>query len=257
MTDAARDPHPTTRADAPPRTPVVGMTTSLEASTTGGWDRRSMVLPAVYRDAVVDAGGAVVLLPPQPADRALAAQVVSGLDALVLTGGVDVDPALYGQARGPRTQVPRPDRDVWERRLFAAAQDAGTPVLAVCRGLQLLNVLHPGGTLHQHLPDVVGHERHSPAPATFGTTRVRVLSRTRLATILGDGEVDARCHHHQAVDAVGEGLVVSARADDGTVEAVEVPGDRFALGVQWHTEEDAHDRRLVAALVDAARSTAS
>ncbi len=234
--------------------PVVGLTTPLEPSTTGGWERPSMVLPSVYRDAVNDAGGVCVLLPPQNVSDEVARHVVAGIDALVLTGGVDVDPALYGAARGPRTEDPRPERDAWERQLFEAAQEAAIPVLAICRGLQLLDVVHPGGTLHQHLPDVVGHERHSPAPTAFGTTRVRVLAGTRLATILGEGEVDAQCHHHQAVDAVGEGLVVSARADDGTVEAVEAPGDRFVVGVQWHTEEDGHDRRLVTALVGAARA---
>ncbi len=236
--------------------PVVGLTTALEASITGGWDRRSVVLPAVYRDAVADAGGISVLLPPQRVDAAVVRRVVAGVDALVLTGGVDVDPALYGATRGPRTDDARPDRDAWERELCAAALDAAIPVLAICRGLQLLDVVL-GGTLHQHLPDVVGHERHSPAPTSFGATRVRVVPGTRLAWILGEGPVDAQCHHHQAIDAVGAGLVVSARADDGTVEAVELPGDPFVLGVQWHPEEDAHDRRLMEALVDAARSTGS
>ena len=243
--------------------PVVGLTTYLEPSVTGDWDRRSMVLPVVYRDAVVDAGGAAVLLPPQPGDQRLALQVLGGVDALVLTGGVDVDPARYGAQPDARTDRPRTDRDAWEATLLAAALTEGTPVLAVCRGIQLLNVAL-GGTLHQHLPDVVGHERHSPGPAVFGTTTVRVLADTRLASILGEGEVDVQCHHHQAVDRVGhhvlfapsDRLVVSARADDGTVEAVEQPGDPFVVGVQWHTEEDAHDRRLMTALVDAARTFA-
>lgn len=233
--------------------PVVGMTTYLEPSVTGDWDRPSMVLPAVYRDAVTDAGGAVVLLPPQHVDHLLAARVVSGLDALVVTGGVDVDPDRYGQEPHPTTDAPRTDRDVWELALLDQAWKTGVPVLAICRGHQLLNVFL-GGTLHQHLPDVVDHERHGPAPATYGTTSVRTLPGTRLAAILGDGEVDVQCHHHQAVDEVADGLVVSARAGDGTVEAVEMPGDRFVVGVQWHTEEDGHDRRLTAALVDAARA---
>lgn len=239
--------------------PVVGLTTYLEPSVTGDWDRPSMVLPVVYRDAVVEAGGVAVLLPPQPADHHLAHQVLDGVDALVLTGGVDVDPSLYGAQPDPRTDVPRTDRDAWETTLLKAALVDGLPVLAVCRGVQLLNVVL-GGTLHQHLPDVVGHTRHSPAPATFGTTSVRVAPGTRLASILGDGEIDVRCHHHQAVDRVGDlvpwglPMVVCARADDGTVEAVEQPGDDFVVGVQWHTEEDGHDRRLTAALVEAART---
>ena len=241
--------------------PVVGLTTYLEPSVTGDWDRRSMVLPVVYRDAVVEAGGVAVLLPPQSADRRLARQVLDGVDALVLTGGVDVDPARYGVEPDPRTDAPRTDRDAWETILLGAALSDGVPVLAVCRGVQLLNVAL-GGTLHQHLPDVVGHTRHSPAPATFGTTTVRVLPGTRLASILGEGEVDVQCHHHQAVARVapqgmfGQPVVVSARADDGTVEAVEQSGDQFVVGVQWHTEEDAHDRRLMTALVDAARAAA-
>lgn len=235
--------------------PVVGLTTYLEPSVTGDWDRPSMVLPVVYRDAVVDAGGVAVLLPPQPADDRLARQVLDGVDALVLTGGVDVDPTRYGADPDPRTDTPRTDRDGWEATLLGAALSDGVPVLAVCRGVQLLNVAL-GGTLHQHLPDVVGHTRHSPGPATFGTTTVRVLPGTRLASILGEGEVDVQCHHHQAVDEVADDLVVCARADDGTVEAVELPGDAFVVGVQWHTEEDAHDRRLTTALVDAARTFA-
>ena len=241
--------------------PVVGLTTYLEPSVTGDWDRPSMVLPVVYRDAVVDAGGVAVLLPPQPADRQLALQVLDGVDALVLTGGVDVDPARYGADPDPRTDTPRTDRDAWEVTLLGAALTEGVPVLAVCRGIQLLNVAL-GGTLHQHLPDVVGHDRHSPGPATFGTTTVRTLPGTRLASILGEGEVDVQCHHHQAVARVGhqgmfgQPVVVSARTDDGTVEAVEQSGDQFVVGVQWHTEEDAHDRRLMTALVDAARTYA-
>lgn len=233
---------------------VVGLTTYLEPSVTGGWERPSMVLPAVYRDAVADAGGVSVLLPPQQVGDEVVRHLLEGIDALMLTGGVDVDPALYGAERAERTDRPRTDRDTWELQLFEAATRAGLPVLAICRGLQLINVAQRGGTLHQHLPDVVGHERHSPTPTTFGTTSVRVLPGTRLASILGEGDVAVACHHHQAIDAVGEGLVVGAVADDGTVEAVELPGERFVVGVQWHAEEDAGDRRLVAALLDAARA---
>ncbi len=241
--------------------PLVGVTSYLEPTIAGAWDRRAALLPEVYLHAVTDAGGAAVVLPPQPVDDALARRVLAGLDALVLSGGADVDPARYGHEAHPRTDVPRADRDAWELALVRAALEVGTPLLAVCRGLQVLDVALRG-TLHQHLPEVVGHDRHAPSPGVFGTTVVHLVEGSLVARVLqppmgqGRAPITVHCHHHQALDALGEGLVVSARADDGTVEAVELPpSDRapFVVGVQWHTEEDRHDRRLFAALVDAAR----
>jgi gamma-glutamyl-gamma-aminobutyrate hydrolase PuuD len=166
----------------------------------------------------------------------------------VLSGGADVDPARYGEPADPRT-VSDPDRDGWELAVLDAALRRGLPVLAICRGMQLLNVAC-GGSLHQHLPDVVGAAEHLPSPETFGCTAVRIEPSSRLAAITGGRAV--RCHHHQAVRRLGDGLVAAAWARDGTIEAIEHTGHDFVLGVQWHPEEDAADARLFQALVRAA-----
>lgn len=131
----------------------------------------------------------------------------------------------------------------------------GIPVLGVCRGAQVLNTAL-GGTLHQHLPDVIGHTHHQKGDAVFGTSDVRTVSGTRLASLIGESS-DAQCYHHQAIDRLGEGLVVSARDTDGVIEAVEVPGEAFVLGVQWHPEERLDDLRLFRAVVEAARTYAT
>ncbi|MGH1563911.1 gamma-glutamyl-gamma-aminobutyrate hydrolase family protein [Mumia sp. DW29H23] len=227
---------------------MIGLTTYLEQSVTGVWDVQASFLPRIYLDGVTRAGGVVILLPPQPADGA--DRVLDGLDGLVLTGGKDVDPASYGQEPHPLTDDPRRDRDAWERALVDGALARELPVLGICRGAQVLNVAL-GGTLHQHVPDVVGHPRHQLGDAVFSTTTAHVVPGTRLAGIVGDA-VDGQCYHHQGLDRLGDGLVVSARADDGTVEAVEMPAAPFVVAVQWHPEETLDDLRLFAALVAAA-----
>jgi putative glutamine amidotransferase len=227
------------------------LTTYIEHARWGVWDTPAALLPASYVEVVAAAGGLPVLLPPVvPGDLAVAAAaVVAGVDGLVLTGGADVDPGRYGADAHPETDAPRADRDGWELALVRAALAADRPVLAVCRGAQVLNVAQ-GGTLHQHLPDVVGDNAHRPVPGSFGRVPVTVVGGSRLAAIVGEApEVD--CHHHQAIDRLGEGLVVSARAADGTIEGVELTGPRFAIGVQWHPEQ-AGDERLFVALVEAA-----
>lgn len=231
--------------------PLIGLTTYVERARWGAWDQRAALLPASYVEMVVAAGGLPVLLPPiVPGDVASAAAIaVAGVDGLVLTGGADVDPAGYGAAAHAETDEPRADRDGWELALLRAALAVDCPVLAVCRGAQVLNVAQ-GGTLHQHLPDVLGEDTHRPVPGTFGRVPVRVEAGSRLAAIVGETP-EVQCHHHQAIDRLGEGLVVTARAADGTIEGVELIGPRFALGVQWHPEE-AGDERLFAALVEAA-----
>ncbi|MDR2255790.1 MAG: gamma-glutamyl-gamma-aminobutyrate hydrolase family protein [Arthrobacter sp.] len=234
--------------------PIIGVTTYLERAQTGVWDVQASFLPKVYIDAVTDAGGIAVLLPPQPGSPEAAAAVVGRLDGLIVSGGADVDPALYGQAAHPRTGAPRVDRDAWETALLLAAAAADVPYLGICRGAQVLNVAR-GGTLHQHLPDLVGDERYQPGVAQFGTEPVSVDAGTALAALIGDG-VDARVYHHQAIDAVGEGLLVTARSADGVIEAIEDPDARFGVAVQWHPEEDATDRRLFAGLVAAAQAFA-
>lgn len=237
----------------PPR-PVVGLTTYLEQVRTGIWDVRAAYLPADYFQGVLLAGGVPVLLPPQPADAASVASVLDSLHALVITGGYDLDPASYGQQRHPTTDEPRADRDAWEIGLLRGALDRGLPVLGICRGAQVLNVAF-GGTLHQHLPDVLGHSGHRAGNGVFARVPVRTVAGSRLAALVGES-TEAHCYHHQAIDKVGTGLEVSATDADGVVEAVELPGEDFVLAVQWHPEQSLDDMRLFAAIVDAARSHA-
>ncbi len=230
--------------------PIVGVTTYHQQASWGPWDRLATVLPASYTDTVATAGGRPVLLPPTTGavDDDAAVVVVAALDALVLVGGGDIDPALYGQAPAPATVGVDPGRDASELALLAAALDADLPVLAICRGMQLLNVFL-GGTLVQHVPDVVGHDTHQPARGCFGDVEVTTEAGSLVAKFLGE-TATVRCSHHQALDRLGAGLVVTARSADGLAEAVELPSARFVVGVQWHPEEDA-DRRPFAALLDA------
>ena len=230
--------------------PVLGLTTYLEQAQTGIWDVRASFLPHIYLEGVTLAGGIAVLLPPQPADDDIAAEVLDRLDGLVITGGKDVDPARYGEAPHPQTDEPRHDRDEWEFTLLSGALARRMPVLGICRGAQVLNVAL-GGTLHQHLPDVVGNSRHQPGNAVFSTSRVRIFPGTRLAALIGEYS-DEQCYHHQAIAKLGEGLVVSARDSDGVIEAAEMHGDTFVLAVQWHPEERLNDLRLFAGVVAAA-----
>ncbi len=231
------------------------MTTYLQQAQTGVWDVRASFLPQIYFAGVNLAGGIAVLLPPQPVGGDVADRVLDRLDGLVITGGPDVDPARYGQKPHPKTNEPALERDEWEFALLSGALARGIPVLGVCRGAQVLNTAL-GGTLHQHLPDVIGHTHHQKGDAIFGTSDVRTVSGTRLASLIGESS-DAQCYHHQAIDRLGEGLVVSARDTDGVIEAVEVPGEAFVLGVQWHPEERLDDLRLFRAVVEAARTYAT
>ncbi|GAA2544437.1 gamma-glutamyl-gamma-aminobutyrate hydrolase family protein [Winogradskya consettensis] len=224
--------------------PVIGITTYVESATWGVWtDLPTALIPQDYVAAVNAAGGRAVLLPPDDLD----ADVVGVLDGLVLSGGADVGPELYGAQAGPRT-VTRPERDSGELMLARAALAGDLPVLGVCRGIQLLAVA-AGGALHQHLPDVLGHERHQPAPATYGRQEVTFVAGSRLSGLMGDDR-GVHCYHHQGVADAGS-LTVAARAGDGLIEAVEDPGKRFVLGVQWHPEV-VRDKRIFGAFVEAA-----
>lgn len=231
------------------------MTTYLEQAQTGIWDVRAGFLPQIYFDGVTRAGGIAVLLPPQPVNDDIAARVLDGLDGLVITGGKDVDPSRYGQPRHPMTDEPRTDRDAWEFTLLAGALRRGMPVLGICRGAQVLNVAL-GGSLHQHLPDVVGHSRHQAGNALFSTSTVRTVPGTRLASLIGESS-DEQCYHHQAIARLGDGLIASAQDADGVIEAVELPGDNFVLAVQWHPEERLNDLRLFAGVVEAGKEFAT
>ncbi len=230
---------------------MLGLSTYLQQAQSGIWDVHSIFLPAIYLEGVNLAGGTAVLLPPQAADAA--ERVLDGLDGVIVTGGRDVEPSGYGQQRHPATDEPVPTdrvRDAWEAALIRGAIRRGIPLLCICRGAQMMNVAL-GGTLHQHLPDVVGHTRHQLGNAVFSTSSVHTVPNSRLAGLIGESS-DAQCYHHQAIDRLGEGLVISAQDSDGVIEAVEIPGENFVLGVQWHPEQRLDDIRLFAAVVAAA-----
>jgi gamma-glutamyl-gamma-aminobutyrate hydrolase PuuD len=224
------------------------VTAAVERSRHGVWDRDAVLLARTYVDIVVAAGGVPVVLPPVAAS----VSVVGRLDAVLLSGGADVAPDRYGADRHPHAGRAQPERDAAELAVLDRALAAALPVLGVCRGAQVLNVAL-GGTLHQHLPDVVGHHRHNPTPGAFTDVDVRLDPAGRVGAAVGP-QVRVRCHHHQAVDRLAPGLVATGWAADGTVEALEDPARRFVVGVQWHPEEDIADLRLVAALVAAARN---
>jgi putative glutamine amidotransferase len=225
--------------------PLVGITAYVETVQSGDWHRAVTMLPQQYVTAVHAAGGRAVVLPPatEGVDR-----VVTALDALILAGGADLDPARYGAEPEPATTGLRPDRDAGEFALLAAAAEADLPVLGICRGMQLM-VAAGGGRLHQHLPDLLGHDRHRPAAGRYGSHPVRTAPDTVLANLIGP-HATVPSYHHQGVADPGS-LTVSAWADDGTIEGVERPGARCWLGVLWHPEAG-DDLRLFEGLVAAA-----
>jgi putative glutamine amidotransferase len=224
--------------------PIIGITAYVEPASWGVWhDLETTLLPHAYVEAVTIAGGRAVLLPPDDLD----ADVLTRLDGLVLAGGPDLGADLYGAEPEPLTDT-RPARDDAEMLLARAALDADLPILGVCRGMQVLAVA-AGGRLHQHLPDVLGHEKHRPAPGTYGTHAAGFTAGSRIAGLMGD-DLEIHCYHHQGVADAGT-LTVTGRAEDGLPEAVEDPARRFVLGVQWHPEV-VRDKRLFGALITAA-----
>jgi putative glutamine amidotransferase len=224
--------------------PIIGITSYVVPATWGVWTRTATALiPHDYVAAVEQAGGRAVIVPPDARDP----DVLRVLDGLLLAGGPDVEPFRYGTEPEPLTET-HPERDAGEFLLAAAALARDMPILGVCRGMQVLTVA-AGGTLHQHLPDVLGHDRHRPAPAVYGEHEARFEGGTMIAKLMGD-DVGIHCYHHQGVADPGT-LIVTGRAEDGLPEAVEDPERRFVLGVQWHPEV-IRDQRLFGALVEAA-----
>jgi len=228
--------------------PLIGVSTYREPATWGRWrDVDATLVPAAYSNAVRAGGATPILIPPLgPADSA--ASVLSRLDGLLISGGSDVNPSRYGEHPHAATVGWRDDRDVSEMALIHAADDLGTPLLGVCRGMQIMAVA-AGGRLIQHVPDVTGHDGHSPGPDSYGAVVVRTVAGSRLAGLLGE-RVAVACHHHQAV-AAHPGFVPAGYAADGLLEAIEQPGEQFRLAVQWHPETQT-DIRLFEALARAA-----
>jgi len=227
------------------RKPVVGITTYLTQAAWSYWDLPAALIPASYVHAVEEAGGSPLLVPP----GAGVDETLDIVDGLVFSGGSDLDPELYGADAHEQTTGTVRERDDFELELMRAALERDLPVLAICRGSQVLNVVR-GGDIEQHLPDLLGDEVHRAEPGVFGEHDVEVVDGTQLAGILGR-HTAVKSHHHQGFSRLGDGLRESARAEDGTLEGLEDPSRTFAVGVLWHPEED-EDRALFEALVAAA-----
>jgi len=222
--------------------PVVGITTYLTPAVWGAWQLDAALVPASYVRAVARAGGVPLLVPP----GASYDETLDSVDGLIFSGGSDLDPDLYGEEAHPETDGWVRERDDFELGLMQAALARDVPLLAICRGSQVLNVAL-GGDLEQHVPDRVQTNVHKETPGVFADHDVAVLPGTRLSSILG-GRTDVKSHHHQGYGELGAGLREAARAPDGTVEALEDPTRRFTLGVLWHPEEG-DDLALFEALV--------
>jgi gamma-glutamyl-gamma-aminobutyrate hydrolase PuuD len=230
------------------RRPVIGITSYAQEASFGVWRVPAALVPLDYVEMVERAGGRPLLVPPSEEG---VEETLDALDGLVLSGGADLDPALYGAEAHAATDAPQRRRDAGELALLRAALDRDLPTLAICRGSQLLNVVR-GGNLVQHLPEVVGDERHKETPGTFSEHGVRVEPESRLGRLVGN-HAPVKSHHHQGFGRVGEGLVGTAWAEDGTLEGLEDPSRRFVLGVLWHPEAG-EDAALFEALVVEARA---
>lgn len=233
--------------------PIIGLATYLEQAATDGCGTvPTAFLPETYLAPIIAAGGVPVLLPPQPVVSGMVEQLVKRLDGLVIPGGWDVNPALYGQDPHPATDEPRVARDAWEQALILEAIRQDVPLLCICRGEQLLNVTL-GGTLHQHLPDVVGNGHYQPGDFRFNRVQVEIKPGTKVEQLVGSNPAPVPVSHHQAVDKLGEGLIAAAWSEDQVVEAIEYPAGTFTVGVQWHPEQLAEDAGLFRGFVEAAR----
>ena len=232
--------------------PVIGVCAALERASWGSWEVLANVSPRTYSEAIVRAGGLPLLLPPDDVSAESPDELLDLLDGLLLAGGSDVDPASYGARPHERTGPTWPERDRFELGLTHRATQRDMPTLAICRGMQVLNVAR-GGTLEQHLPEALGHDRHRHDPGDFSDHDVRLEPGSLAARAVGAELTAVKSHHHQGLGELGEGLVASGWAEpDGLVEAIEDPGRRHVLGVLWHPEEDERSR-VVGTLVEEAR----
>jgi gamma-glutamyl-gamma-aminobutyrate hydrolase PuuD len=223
--------------------PLIGITTYVTSARFGSWEELTSLVPQDYVNAIEKAGGRPLLVPPS--DDGIG-ETLDALDGVIFSGGSDLDPEMYGQEAHPETYGIVEQRDRAELALLEAALARDMPVLAICRGSQILNVAL-GGDLVQHLPDVVGDEKHKHTPGEYADHEVDVHPETRLGALLGE-RAPVKSHHHQGFGQLGEGLQEAARADDGTVEALEDPSRRFTIGVLWHPEAG-EDMRLFEELV--------
>jgi len=229
--------------------PLIGITAYAEPNVRFGvWDVPAALIPLSYIQGIESAGGRALLVPPSEDGID---ETLDAVDGLLFSGGSDIDPAEYGHDPHPETNGLRPERDRAELALLTAALERDMPVLAVCRGSQVLNVAR-GGDIVQHLPEVVGDEKHKHTPGVFADHDVEVKVESRLGSLLGD-RAPVKSHHHQGFGRIGAGLVETAWAEDGTLEGLEDPAKRFAVGVLWHPEAG-EDAALFRALVDEARA---
>jgi putative glutamine amidotransferase len=231
--------------------PVIGICAAIESARWAAWELVVNLSPRTYSLAVQRAGGLALILPPDDVVAESPDELLDMIDGLILSGGSDIDPGSYGAQPHPETGVTWPERDRFEIALGTRALERDMPVLGVCRGMQMLNVIQ-GGTLNQHVRDVVQNDLHRHTPGAFTDHEVRLDPGSLAAGVVGAERTDVKSAHHQGVDELGEGVVASGYADDGLVEALELPDRGFAVGVLWHPEEDERSR-VIGSLVEEAR----
>lgn len=232
--------------------PRIGLTTYRQRGQTGVWDTEMAMIPAFYIEGITRAGGLAVMIPPQQVTLEDAKTILSGVDALMICGGRDVESARYGQPPHEKAEEPDRVRDALEDQLLNAAVEVKLPFLGICRGAQMLNV-NRGGTLVQHLPDVIGDNRYQQGGGVFTSMKMKVAPQTTLSKLVGEYVDDAAIYHHQAIDKLGAGLKVVAQSSDGVIEAIELEDHPFGIAVQWHPEQTLDDVRIFEGLVSAAK----
>ena len=228
--------------------PVIGICAAIESAQWAAWEVVVNLSPRAYSLAVQRAGGLALILPPDDVVAEAPDELLDMIDGLILSGGSDIDPGSYGAKPHPETRGTRPERDRFEIALGTRALERDMPVLGICRGMEMLNVIQ-GGTLNQHIP---GLELHRHTPGVFTEHSVRLEPGSLAERVVGAELTEGKSAHHQGLDELGEGVVASGHADDGLVEAIELPGRSFAVGVLWHPEED-EQSRVVGSFVDEAR----
>lgn len=235
------------------KTPIIGLTSYYQQAKTGVWDCKAAILPQDYVHQVSQAGAYPLLLPPLDKSQ----EAISRLDGLILTGGPDINPSRYGQSPHPETDYDE-ERDRQEINLLQQALKAAKPILAICRGMQLLNVAL-GGSLHQHLPELLGHNRYRPGPGQFGSVEITTQPGSTIQAILGQTS-QAPCYHHQGINRIAPGLRAVAHSPEGLCQALEFTPDSgqrsWMLAVQWHPEHNWQDRRIIDAFVAQTRQSA-